>query len=322
MVRNLSGERFPHWATDEQRAEVRSRMRSAIVDWAPQAHFWSLENLGEVERNLFVERHMAGQRVVKKPLQIAIAHVEQHSLSFRINDGEHLKFASILPGMNVFQAYDHVDLADNALSQRLEFAFDESKGYLTADPSDAGTGLRVSLLLFLPALVAAEKIGQVAHAVRILGCESGGFMGKGTSPDACIFQIHNRITLGESEETILRRLAGVCEALVEQELIARDGMEKALADRFSDRMARVMALLCSARVMPLHEALALLGQARLGACQGYIAENFVEKIDWLMTAIMPTHLQLLCGEWTSEIQQNLMRADRVRRTFANVQMLR
>jgi protein arginine kinase len=251
-----------------------------------------------------------------------IALLDDRSMNFRFNDGEHLKFACLLPGLDVFRAYERLDEADGALSQRLNFAFNGQKGFLTADPSDMGTGLRVSLLLFLPALVAIGKIEQVAHAVQLLGCAFGGLLGAVSSSESCIFQVHNRMTLGESEETILRRMAGVGEALAEQELAARKELEASFPDRVPDRMARVIALLYSARIMPLSEALVLLGQARLAACLGYLDKEFFQKIDELFTAVLPIHLQMRHGEWVAENVQEQLRTELLRQSFGRVQLLR
>ncbi|MDR2663939.1 MAG: hypothetical protein LBB14_00195 [Puniceicoccales bacterium] len=323
-VRNLSGEPFPGSASEEQQLAMRARTYGALADWAAgnSFFFWLLEELTVPERNFFWERHIAGSDFAKGPFRTGVALFEESSLSFRLNDGEHLKFACLLPGLEVFRAYERVDAADSALSQRLNFAFDGKRGFLTADPSDMGTGLRVSLLLFLPALAALGKIEQVAHAVQLLGCTFGGLFGPGSSSESCIFQVHNRMTLGESEETILRRLVGIGEALVEQESAARDGLEKSFSDRVPDRMARVIALLHSARVMSLQESLVLLGQARLAACLGYLAGEFLEKIDELLTAVLPTHLQMRHGEWVSESAQEQLRAQLLRQTFAGAQLLR
>ncbi|MDR0678913.1 MAG: hypothetical protein LBF24_01530 [Puniceicoccales bacterium] len=321
-VRNLSGEPFPGSASEERQLAARVRMHGALSDWAGPFGFWLSEELSVPERHFFRERHIAGPNFLQRTFQMEIALFNDRPLNFLFNDGEHLKFACLEPGLDVFRAYEKVDEADSALSQRLNFAFDGKRGFLTADPSDMGTGLRVSLLLFLPALAATGKIEQVAHAVQLLGCAFGGLFGTGSSSESCIFQVRNRMTLGESEETILRRLAGIGEALTEQELAARKELETSFADRVPDRMARVVALLHSARVMPLQEALVLLGQARLAACLGYVGEEFLEKIDELFTAVLPVHLQMRHGEWVSENTQEQLRAELLRQVFGRVRLLR
>ncbi|MDR2667973.1 MAG: hypothetical protein LBB38_02960 [Puniceicoccales bacterium] len=322
LVRDLVDERFPRWATNEQQLNTRERVHGALADMSPSFRHWRMESLSRNERALFSERRIAGRDFAKTAELAEIAVLDGQTLAFRINDGDHLKISCILPGLDLLAAYEHADSADNAISKRLEFAFDDKKGFLTSDPSDMGTGLRASALLFLPALSAAEKIGQITHAIQQLGCAVAGFSGVGSGFDGCIFQIYNRITLGESEETILRRMIGVVETIVEQELAARNELENALINLVPDRMARVVAMLCSARVVPLQEGLGLLGQARLAACLGYIDGQFIGAVDELMTAILPTHLQLRHGEWVKEAQQNSIRAEILRQAFAKVQMLR
>ena len=322
LVRDLVDERFPCWASNEQQIAVLERMHGALCDMLPQFRFWRMENLSKEERGVFCERRIAGKGFAKTTVAAEVAVIEGQSMAFRFNDGDHIKISCLLPGQELMAAYERADVVDNALSQRLEFAFDKKKGFLTSDPSDMGTGLRASLLLFLPALSAAEKIGQITHAVQQLGCAVGGFFGIGSGFEGCIFQLYNRITLGESEETILRRMVGVGETVVEQELAARSELEGAIVNLVADRMARVMAMLFSARVVTLQEGLALLGQARLAACLGYVDEKFMAKIDELMTEILPIHLQLRHGEWVDEARQNVLRADVLRQAFANVQLLR
>ncbi|MDR1435935.1 MAG: hypothetical protein LBI39_01875 [Puniceicoccales bacterium] len=322
LVRNLADERFPGWAKNEQQFSARERVHCAVADSYPTVRHWRMETLARNERELFAERRIAGKFFAKTADLAEVAIEKDQHLAFRINDGDHLKISCTLPGLNLFASHEMADSADNSISNRLEFAFDEKRGFLTADPADMGTGLRASLLLFLPALSTAEKIGQITHAIQQLGCSVGGFGGAGTGPEACIFQVHNRITLGESEETILRRMAALGETIAEQELAARSEMDSTLSSLIADRMARVIAMLCSARVVTLQEGLALLGQARLAASLGYIESRFLQKIDELLIAILPIHLQLRYGEWVKDDKLDALRADMLRQAFAKVQLLR
>ncbi|MDR3316580.1 MAG: hypothetical protein LBS68_00675 [Puniceicoccales bacterium] len=322
LVRSIAGERFPHWSSPEQQSARLAQLHGALRDVDPEFNFWKSGQLSPKEWLYFRERRIAGKSFAPNGSQVGIATMHRTPIDCRFNDGEHIKISAMRPGLQLAEAHAFANGLDDALSLRLSFAFDEKKGYLTADPASLGTGLRASLLFFLPALVAAEKMCQFVHAVQSVGCAIGGFYGTGSDPEGCIFQIHNRSSLGESEETIIRRLSGIGEVLQGHELAAREELKRTLGERLMDRMARVMAILSSARLLPLQEAIALLCQARLAAHLGFLDSSLVPTIDRLLTEIQPVHLQLRRGAWMTQQQQEEERAGLLRQTFAGIAPLR
>jgi protein arginine kinase len=315
----MAGYPFPHRAEEKNNEKILHRVADAARDIDPRLQFLGMDSLTLAERAFLAERRMAGKKIMAGGLRHrGMAFLPEAGVDLRILDGEHVKISVIRPGLDLEGAHGMANGWDDALAQRLSMAFSERHGYLTADPSGMGTGLRASVMLFLPGLVSGEKMNPIIRAVHAVRSGIGGFFGMGSSPEGCMFQIYNQQTLGETEAAIIRRMGALAETIGEQELAAREELVTKSSEVWLDRISRVMALLAHARSVSMTEGLTLLSQARLAAQLELVPVEFLPQIDGLMVALLPAHLQMGYGAWVSEKRQEVMRAEYLRKMFGEV----
>ena len=187
-----------------------------------------------------------------------------------INEEDHLRIQSILPGLQLEEAWQEANRYDDLLEGKIDFAFDERFGYLTACPTNVGTGLRASVMLHLPALILTKQISRLLTALSQVGLAVRGLYGEGTEVIGNLVQISNQVTLGQPESEILRNLEGITRQVISQEQSARQTLLNGSREKLADRAGRAYGLLNHARVMSSHEAMQLLSDFRLGYDLGLI----------------------------------------------------
>ena len=203
----------------------------------------------------------------------------KQTLSMMINEEDHLRMQSIRSGLQLRQAFKLVDKVDSALEGKLDFAYDAKLGYLTACPTNVGTGMRASAMLHLPGLVLSELINQVIQAVNKIGLAVRGLYGEGTEAMGNLFQISNQTTLGEKEDEIITRLNKVIETIIEKEHDARQVLIQKKPNTLWDQIGRAYGVLTYAHAMTSKEALNLLSVMKLGVDLGAFPEDRRLPID-------------------------------------------
>jgi protein arginine kinase len=229
-----------------------------------------------------------------------------------LNEEDHLRMQSIRPGMALRSAYEALATVDEDLENSLDLAFDPTLGYLTTCPTNLGTGMRASAMLHLPALVLGDQIGQVLQAVNKIGLAVRGLYGEGTESLGNLFQISNQSTLGESEESILRRLERVIAQVATHERNARDKLLEDDPEMVADKIGRAYGVLRHAWIIDSKEALNHLSLLRLGGDLGFLPTETVKSCDALLMDIQPAHLQLHSGRKLSPEERDSIRAEIVR----------
>src|ERR1051326_2961809 len=208
LARNLKGLAFPGWAKKVQRGKALELIRPA-VESLPQlegAFSESMDNLTPLDKNILVERHLISREHAAKSAGSGLVLNKEESLCVMINEEDHLRMQALRPGLQLKQAWGAIDQFDSHLEKKLDYAFDANLGYLTACPTNLGTGIRVSAMLHLPGLVLSEQINQIISAVNKLGLAVRGLYGEGTEALGNVFQVSNQMTLGETEPDIVDRL--------------------------------------------------------------------------------------------------------------------
>lgn len=312
LARNLAHHRFPAQADAKERQAI---LQTIFAGLPKRFQVVLSESMRKEERLFFVERHLASREFANISDGAAIAFDERQSLSLLLNEEDHLRLQCLRNGLHLEDAYDQLDQLDDDLSRRLPIAFDSQLGYLTACPTNLGTGLRASVMLHLPALLMADKVPQVVKAVHSIGCVVRGLFGEGSNPDGCFFQISNQQTLGESEQAIMKRLHGLIETVVEAEWETRRALQSQSITAVLDRLSRSFALLQNAYRMGTAEAIALLSSARLAADLNLLPPESRGAIDRLLIELQPIHLQVLAGKPMEDVQAEIVRAEIMRRTF-------
>jgi protein arginine kinase len=319
LARNLASVPFPGWARPAQRAEAYDVCRAAVEEAAPMKRSLSIEvsELSELEKQILVERHLISRELsgAKSGAGVVISH--NQAISVMINEEDHLRIQVLRSGFQLKKAWNTINDLDTALESQLDYAFSSKQGYLTACPTNLGTGMRASAMMHLPALVIAGQMEKVVRAVNQLGMVVRGQFGEGSDASGSIFQISNQTTLGESEPEIIKRLGSVLNTIIEHETNARQKLIESDSGKLFDKIGRAFGILQNSHLLNSAEAMNLLSLIRLGIDLGIFAEVERPKVDRLFIEAQPGHLQhAQRGEFEAG-QRDLIRAARLRSEFAN-----
>jgi len=314
LARNLRNHPFPGWAKREQRAAALELMRPAVEALPAMKGAFSqeLSGLSPVQKQVLVERHLISREHAARGDGSAVVIERRQTFSFMLNEEDHLRMQAIRPGLQLSAAFAALSALDSELEHSLEFAFDPTLGYLTTCPTNLGTGLRASAMLHLPGLVLSDQIGQVLQAVSKIGLAVRGLYGEGTESLGNLYQISNQSTLGESEETIIRRLERVISQVASHEHNAREKLLEDDPEMVSDKIGRAYGVLRYAHIIDSKESLTHLSLLRLGGILGFFPPETVMLCDTLLMDIQPAHLQLHSGRKLEPEERDAIRAEIVR----------
>jgi protein arginine kinase len=319
LARNLAAMPFPGWARPAQREEAMDICRIAVAATAPMKRSLSVgvAEMSELERQILVERHLISRELSGSKSGSAVVISQNQAYSVMINEEDHLRIQVLRAGFQLKKTWNAINELDTALEEQLDYAFSPTLGYLTACPTNLGTGMRASAMMHLPALVIAGQMEKVVRAVNQLGMVVRGLFGEGSDASGSIFQISNQTTLGESEEGIIKRLGSVLNTIVEHELNAREKLLEADAGKLFDKIGRAYGILQNGHLLSSGEAMNLLSLIRLGVDLSIFAEECRPAVDRLFIEAQPAHLQhAQKGEFEAG-QRDLLRASRLRSEFAN-----
>src|SRR5436853_6383067 len=314
LARNLKGMAFPGWAKKAERIKSLETIRPAVESLPQLAGAFSetMENLGPLDKQILVERHLISREHAAKSAGSGLVLNKEESLCVMINEEDHLRMQALRPGLQLKQAWAAIDQFDSQLEKKLEYAFDASLGYLTACPTNLGTGIRVSAMLHLPGLVLSEQINQIISAVNKLGLAVRGLYGEGTEALGNVFQVSNQMTLGETEPDIVERLNKVLAQTIEHEENARAMLLEKKPKSVYNHIGRAYGILANAHSISSKETMNLLSLMRLGVDLGLFPGVDRSLVDELFILTQPAHLQKQHTEKLSAEERDLLRADMVR----------
>jgi protein arginine kinase len=233
-----------------------------------------------------------------------------------INEEDHLRIQVLRAGFQLKKAWNAINDFDSALEEKLDYAFSPRWGYLTACPTNLGTGMRASAMMHLPALVISGQMEKIVRAVNQLGMVVRGLFGEGSDASGSIFQISNQTTLGEPEEEIIKRLQSVLQSIIEHELNARQKLLEADPRKLFDKIGRAYGILQHSHVLSSAEAMNLLSLLRLGIDLQIFPEDSRPVIDRLFIEAQPGHVQHAVQHDLEAGERDGMRATRLRDEFA------
>lgn len=314
LARNLRSEPFPGWAPKERRCRILGELRPAIEALPVMKDGFSqeLSELDAVQKQVLVERHLISRELAARGEGSAVVIDRRQTFSMLLNEEDHLRMQAIRPGLSLREAFDTLSGVDDRLEGELDFAFDSEFGYLTTCPTNLGTGLRASVMLHLPGLVLADQTGQVLQAVAKIGLAVRGLFGEGTESLGNLFQISNQSTLGESEETIIRRLERVIAQIAEHERNARAKIFEDEPGMVRDKIGRAYGILRHAWMIDSKDALRQLSLLRLGGDLGLLPADAVARCDSLLMDIQPAHLQFFASRKLAPDERDTLRAEIIR----------
>jgi protein arginine kinase len=324
LARNLAGVPFAAKATKRDRLATLEACRNQILRASISERIvWvDLHDAPLLDRSLLVERHLISKQHSKgkpgsgspgeDPRAVAVS-IPDERLAIMINEEDHLRIQGIRSGLALSAAWRDVDQVDDKLEAGLDYAFSPRFGYLTACPTNVGTGLRMSVMLHLPGLRLTGEIDKVKRAAEGMNLAVRGFYGEGSDAVGDLFQVSNQTTLGKTEATILHDLENqIIPRVVEYERESRRDLLSKRRNVIEDSVWRAWGLLTSARLLTTEEAMQALSLARLGCLLGILKQADQKLINQLMLLVQPAHLQRVLGRDLDQDHRRFARASLVR----------
>ena len=320
LARNIEGQPFPGWAKDEARLRLWSSLVPALRETQGLADgvVVGMEELGAVDRQVLRERHLISTELAEKERGSGVVFAPDETVSAMVNEEDHLRLQTMRPGMDVVALWREVDALDSEIESRTDYAFSPRLGYLTACPSNVGTGLRASVMLHLPGLRFIGEIDPVVKGLNKVGLAVRGLLGEGTEAFGNMFQISNQTTLGEPEEVIVKRLVQIVSEVIEHERNARTRLLEEREAHVRDRVGRAYGILSQAHVLPSGEALDWLSALRLGVELGMVRNLSVGTVNEVMLLTQPGHLQKMMLKELEPLERDLVRARLIREKMRDV----
>jgi protein arginine kinase len=319
LARNIQGIPFAHRAAkaDLERALSVGREALESANTLGTATFTLMSDLDDLDRQFLVERHLISQEHAEKSATRAIVVGDREILSVMVNEEDHLRLQSIQSGFEVMDAWRLVDRLDDEIDRKLEYAFSYEWGYLSACPTNTGTGLRASMLVHLPALVITGQINKVLHGISQMGLAVRGFYGEGSEVMGNLFQISNRTALGTNELDIIQSLEKVVSQVLEYESQAREILLRDARSQIEDKVWRAYGILKYCRKVTSQEVMSLTSAVRLGLCLGMIETISVTGLNAMVFMSQPAHLQKRSQRQMGPAERDVVRADMVRQILAS-----
>ena len=314
LARNLEGFSFFNWAKPKEKEQILNACKRAVEQskFVKKSLFLKMNDLSEIDRQFLVERHLMSPEHLTDPEYKALSVDDKEVASVMINEEDHLRIQILQSGFNVVEAWRMCDEIDTDLGMGVPYAFSARWGYLTACPTNTGTGLRASLMLHLPALVMTGQIGKVFQAISKLGLTMRGFYGEGTEAIGNFFQISNQLTMGRSENDLVDKIVSIVGKLIRREESTRSVLLTKNKGEISDQIWRARGTLKSARIITSQETIKLLSVVRLGVDLGVLKDIEKTGINELFILIQPAHLQKMMGKILTPDQRDYKRADLIR----------
>ena len=322
FARNLNGYPFPHRMDDIQKKEVREKVRDALIGGNSALRdrfaYYEAEKLDAVQLAALAERHLVSPEFARYPQGRALLLLDDESVSIMLNEEDHVRIQVMGSGLQLESVYDMADKIDTLLDETLHFAFDGKLGYLTACPTNLGTGMRASVMLHLPAVEADGSLRRVAAGLGKVGATIRGSYGEGSEASGGMYQVSNQVTLGISENDTIANLKEITGQLVALETKAR---EKLLgSEAFQDSVWRALGLMKSARVMSSEEFTRLYAVVRMGAAGGVVKGVTPDRLSALFTEVQPACLMERYGEEMTAAQRDKKRAEILRQAFRDTEI--
>ena len=317
LARNLAQFPFVGRASEQDREEIERLLQERIAT-APVGKDLEYINVGrleEVDRLFLVERQLISREHAEAQgaRGVAIDRVEQVSLM--INEEDHLRIQCMHSGLDLQGVWDQIRVVDDEIGRAVPYAFHDRWGYLTACPTNVGTGIRVSVMLHLPALVITRQIDKVFRSLHKISLAVRGLYGEGSQAMGDFYQISNQTTLGRTEEELVEQVGDVVPVLIDYERRAREFLVRETQQNVHDQVSRAFGILRTAQTITAEETMQLLSRVRMGVLLGLIGDVNIADINSLLVRTQPAHLQKIRGVELDSKDRNIERARYLRQHF-------
>jgi protein arginine kinase len=314
LARNVERLSYSHWADKEELEDVLGMAEEAArsCNFLKDALFIRIKEISELDRLFLVERHLMSPEHTRDVEYKALIVDPKEIVSIMVNEEDHLRIQVLQSGLDLTEAWRIIDEIDTALSKKLPFCYSTKLGYLTACPTNVGTGLRGSVMVHLPALVFAGQIEKVLQATTKLGLNIRGFYGEGTEASGNLFQVSNQVSLGRTEDDIVENIDRIIGQIIYREEAARKNIMVKNKEALADRVWRAYGTLKSAHIITSKETAALLSAIRLGVDLGIVTNLDRKMVNELFISTQPAHLQKLSGRILTPEERDIKRAELIR----------
>lgn len=309
LARNIFGEPFPNKLNKEQGREISKKISDSLPgEFTNEFKKINLWDSREIDNKVFYEKHIISRKLINNKEFSSLIYNKEETKAILINEEDHIRIQTITAGLDLKEAYKEAGVIDDLLEEKLEYAFHESLGFLTACPTNLGTGLRASVMIHLPGITRSNKIGVIGNNLNRVGMVIRGSYGEGTEVLSNLYQISNQVTLGITEEDMINNLERIVSEVINQENKERDELVKNYKYELEDRISRSLAILKSSVLISYKEALELLSNVRMGVEMGMLNIE-KEKLNQLLLKTSSPYIAWNEGKELSEREKNIIRSN-------------
>jgi protein arginine kinase len=310
LARNFEKYNFPVKISIEEAQSVFNEM-AAVIDKSHYAIF-KTKDIPKIEKEMLVEKHVISPALLGHPDISGFALSQDETETIMINEEDHLRIQVLDSGLSLNEVWHKINQIDDRIEKNVQYAFDEQLGYLTSCPTNTGTGMRASVMLHLPALEITKQINKVLSTVAQFGLAVRGVYGEGSKTMGSLYQISNQVTLGDTEETIIKKIENITRQIAEKEKNIRNSLMEKNKLEFEDKVFRAYGVLKNARMISTEEAVRLISYLKLGISMDVLKGNTINEMDKLFIEIQPASLQFINRSEMSDIERDIKRAETIR----------
>jgi len=314
LARNIEGFPFVSRSSPDDLEKIKSSIQRALpaLEGMKPAEYVDISVLDDTNRTFLAERHLIGWTSARDSSDVAVAFRSDEGVSIQINEEDHIRISSIMSGLNLWGALRFAREVDREIESFNTPAYDDRLGYLTACPTNVGTGMRASVLVHLPGLVLTREIGKVINGVSQIGLAVRGFRGEGSNFIGNLFQVSNQTTLGLAEEEIVETVDRIVAQLLQYETKAKELLIKDAKLQIEDKIWRALGILENSRLLGSTECAALSSAVRLGVDLGILTEEHIPTLNKLLMMVQPAHIQKRTKAELETEERDYLRATLVR----------
>jgi len=317
LARNLVGFSFPTRATEQDRRLVRDTVQQAAAELFVKDNYYfvNIQTLPLLDREYLLERQLISRELVETERTHAAIIDRQERFCVMVNEEDHLRIHATASGLAPQKIWEQIDNIDNQLGSQLDYVFHEKYGFLTSCVTNVGTGMRISMMLHLPALAVTNEMDKVLRSLQKANLTVRGLYGEGSQILGDLYQISNRITLGTNEAEMIVKMTDLIPQIVAYERQARDFLVKDRREIILDRCSRAVGVLRTARTISSVETIQHLSSLRLGIHTGLLEGIDIAAVNALLLYSQPAHIQKKQNIPLPQAEQDVVRATYIRQTL-------
>lgn len=312
VARNIEEYKFPNLIDSDESESITNKILNSLENRDENYKFYRTQDLNEIDRNIFVEKHLISPNLSTSVEHGSFLLRNDEKATIMINEEDHIRIQILLSGFDIEEGWKICSLIDDELEKNINYAFDEHFGYLTSCPTNAGTGLRASVMLHLPGLSMTGQINITMEGLRKIGLTVRGLYGEGSKSLGNLFQISNQTTIGEKEEDIIKKINKIILQIITRERNTRQYLLDKKGIQLEDKIFRSLGILNYSRMISTLEAMNHLSNVKLGIDMGIIDNITSKDIIKLMLEIQPATVQRDCQDQKDKKGIDILRAEMIR----------